>query len=69
MSAMTIKKLASQTITDTDEILKKWSEAFCRGDVSREQVPRIMDCLLDLRSAAGVMAAPTTTKRKQGVST
>ena len=68
MSAMTIKKLAGQTITGTDELLKLWSEAFCRGDVSRDQVPRIMDCLLDLRSAAGLMATAPS-RKKQGVST
>ena len=69
MSAMTIKKLAGQTISSTDEILRLWSEAFCCGDIRREQVPDIMDRLLDLRSAAGIVAAVANTKKKQGAPT
>lgn len=57
MSAMTIRKLAGDTVTTTDQILKKYSEAFVRGDLRREQVSTIMDALLDLRSAACLMSA------------
>jgi len=64
VSAMTIRKLAGDTVITTDQILRQYSEAFVRGDLRREQVTKIMDALLDLRSAACLMSIPERKKVK-----
>ena len=68
LSAITLKKMAAETVVSTDAILRAWHTAFERGDCTQEQVSDIVDALLDLRTAACLKAAPPS-KRKEKAST
>lgn len=58
MSALTMSNLAFETITEVDSLLKRFSEALERGDVSTEQSIPIVDALLEARTASSLAVIP-----------
>jgi hypothetical protein len=63
VSVMTLRKMASANIDDADALLEKWRLALARGDFTTEQASPIVDALLELRTAACLLASAPNRQR------
>ena len=64
MSTMTLRKLASDALTETDKMLHIFTDGITRGDFTHEQSEPIMNALLELRSACCLQASDKREKVK-----